>query len=177
MVNKKEEVFFQPYGKDEFYINLISDDDYWVFGPCDVDNFEPINTNSPFHSYVKITGKNPKYFNKNQIDENFKLKKTDKTLQIGNPDKKIEKVNELYVFIIYDYKEQFIHLNYTPYYKEFCEIEKKFNVMGSMFIIGDELSVSEEHISTGMGISVESVEETIQQIKDKMKEEEEENEH
>ncbi len=171
MLNKKDKVFFQPYGKDEFYINLVSDDDFWVFGPCDTDNFDPINKNSPFHSYIKISGKNPRYYNKNQIDKNFKLKKTDKVLKVGNSGKKTENVNELYVFIVYNYKDQFVHLNYTPIYEEFCEIEKNFNVMGSMFIIGEDLSVVGEQTSTGMGISVENVEEIILDIKKQNKEE------
>ena len=78
---------------------------------------------------------------------------------------------------MYDYKEEFVHLNYTPHYEEFCEIEKNFNVMGSMFIIGDELSVTQENITTGMGISVENVEETIREIKARMKEEDEGDEY
>ena len=84
--------------------------------------------------------------------------------------KKISKVNELYVFLVYNYKDQFVHLSYTPSYEEFCEIEKLFNVVGSMFIIGDEVSVVEDATATGLGISVEDVEDAILDIQEEAEE-------
>ena len=91
----EEKIIFQPYGKDDFFINLVSDDDFWVFGPCDTSNFESINENSPFHSYIKVSGKNLKYYNKNHITEGFKLKPIDRTIAVSDSFKNISKVNEL----------------------------------------------------------------------------------
>jgi hypothetical protein len=168
--DKDKEIIFQPYGKDEFYINLLaSKDGEWLFGPSDKDKFNHLNQNSIVHSYLHIKGKNPKY-HKILIDDGFELKTDPSRVLIKKDAKKPTNVNELYVFVVYNYEHSFLHLEYTPSYDEYVELKKNFNILSTFIIIGDELSVDAEKTGIGIGTRRQNVIELIEDLKKEKRE-------
>ncbi len=167
------EIVFQPYGKDEFYLNLfVQPNGHWVFGPSDVEDFKKINSKALVHSYLRVKGKNPKYY-KVPIAEDFKLKEETADLQTIDDDKLPKHVEALYAFAIYNTKHEIVFFNYTYDEDEFNLLSSRFNIIATLVIIGDDLTIQEKNIETGFGVGREEVEDSIKILQDELKEGEE----
>jgi hypothetical protein len=168
------EPVFQPYGKDKFYINLLaSDSGDWVFGPCDFDKFDMAVKRSVIHSYILISGSSPKY-HKILIDDDFTIKQ-DESLLIKKHISKKEKseINEIYAFVVYNYKNSFLHLEYVTNFEDYENIKKNFNVLSCFIIIGDNLKIEKEKIGIGIGTHRENINLLIDDLKNEKSQEKE----
>jgi hypothetical protein len=160
------ELIFQPYGKDAFYINLLATDDGdWIFGPCDDDKFETVQKRSIIHSYLKITGINPKY-HKILIDDGFTIKKEESILAKRDRKKNIKgEINEIYTFVVWNFKNSFLHLEYTTSYDDYVNIKNNFNVLSTFIIIGENLKIEKEKIGIGIGTHEDNIMSLIDDLK------------
>lgn len=164
-MNMDNKILFQPYGKDEFYINLLaSKEGEWLFGPSDTDKFDHLHKNSIVHSYILVKGKNPKY-HKIILDKDFALRTEPSKVLIKKDGKRPNGVNELYVFVVYNYENNFLHLEYTPSYDEYLELKKNFNILSSFIVIGEDLTITQEKTGIGIGTHRKNVLELIDELK------------
>lgn len=163
-------MIFQPYGKDQFYLNLVATKEgEWLFGPSDVRAFDNIKKDSVVHSYLLIRGKNPKY-HKVYLEDDFVMKTDSKVLtKTESKGKKQSHTNEVYVFLVYNYKSSFLHMDYTYFYDELQELKKEFNILSTYIIIGDDLVVEEEKLGIGIGTHRENVIDMIEGLKSEKK--------
>jgi hypothetical protein len=161
------DLIFQPYGKDDFYFNfLATNTGNWFFGPCDTKTFDEIRKKSIIHTYIKLKCKNPRYA-KHTFPKDFSVKPETKLITTNNKTK-LTDINELYVFIVYNSKDNFIFMEYTPDHDEYMYIKDTFNVLSSFVVIGDSLSIVKEHIGTGIGAPKDVIQNAIEEMKDEV---------
>ena len=161
-----DKIIFQPYGKDEFYLNLVATKDgEWLFGPSDIGAFDNIKQQSVVHSYVLVKGKNPRY-HKLYLNDGFELKRDSKILTKKDTKSEVKShTNELYIFLIYNYQNSFLHMDYVYTYEELEEIQKEFNILSTFIVIGDDLVVEKEKLGVGIGTHRENVVEMIEELR------------
>jgi uncharacterized protein YjhX (UPF0386 family) len=158
-----EEVVFQPYGKDSLAVNLVATKEgTWIFGPSDVDLPRKLKNKVLVHSYIKIKGKNPKYY-RIPMEKNFKVRNGE--AGVVARDNKSKSIERLYVLLVYNEGNEFVYLTYAISDENFAFIKSRFNVLASLLFIGNEITITNENTEDGIKVSRTSVESIVKKLR------------
>jgi len=158
----------QPYGKDDVSMNFfVTPSGKWVFGPSDVSTLDVIKKNARIFNFVKFNANNPKYYFR-PINQDFKIKEVKNSLKAKLTHDTTDSKN-IFFFMFYEPREDFVAMNYTTIESEFDYVDKKMNVLSVVSFYGSNFDIQEENWDHGIKINKNDIIPIIEKLKNESK--------
>lgn len=158
----------QPYGKDNVSMNfMVTPGGKWVFGPTDITNIDTLKANAHVFNYVKFKAKNPKYYVRS-IDPDFKVKPVKDNLKAKLTHDTTGSKN-IFFFMFYEPREDFVAMNYTTKESEFDFVDKKMNILSVVAFYGRDFDIQDEHWDHGITVNKEQINIIVEKLKNESK--------
>ena len=158
----------QPYGKDDVSMNFaVTPAGKWIFGPTDVKNIETFKNNAHIFNYVKFRARNPKYYVRS-IDQDFRVKAVSENLK-AKLTHDTSGCKNIFFFMFYEPREDFVAMNYTTKEEEFDYIDKKMNILSVVSFYGRDFDIQEEHWDHGITVNKQQINIIVDKLKNESK--------